>query len=226
MLLSKKANTKDTQLKSQLLLSFKDDDQSKGSENIWVQSGFFGEQRADLTIQKANFPEITLIYVNQAHVSLVKAGEKTIYCYFIILAKIMPLANIDPAINLDTYVLKDDEVVIYTPVYNTITGLYHGLTKKLGLITLRGDTKERFYSDGYSKEKSALLFCSMKSHLPNIFSSTAFKNQQSVFWIKMSSRQSNLNYSFFCLPLWTERTTFFNRKIMFICIRLIYLLMI
>ena len=53
--LSKEANTKDTQLKSQLLLSFKDDDQSKGSENIWLQLGFFGEQRVDLTLQKANF---------------------------------------------------------------------------------------------------------------------------------------------------------------------------
>ena len=77
MLLSKEANTKDTQLKSQLLLSFKDDDQSNGSENIWLQSGFFGEQRADLTIQKASFSEITLTYVNQAHVSLVKGGEKS-----------------------------------------------------------------------------------------------------------------------------------------------------
>ena len=57
MLLSKEANTKDTQLKSQLLLSFKDDDPSKGRENIWPQFGFFGEQRSDLTILKANFPE-------------------------------------------------------------------------------------------------------------------------------------------------------------------------
>ena len=40
-LLSKEANTKDTQLKSQLLLSFKDDDPSKGSENIWPQFGVF-----------------------------------------------------------------------------------------------------------------------------------------------------------------------------------------
>ena len=68
ILLSKEANTKDTQLKSQLLLSFQDDDQSKASENIWLQPGFFGEQRADLTIQKPNFPERTLTYVNQAHV--------------------------------------------------------------------------------------------------------------------------------------------------------------
>ena len=57
----------------------------------------------------------------------------------------MPMANIDPAINLDTYTPKDDEVIIYTPMYNTVTGLYYGITKKLGLITLRCDTKEHFF---------------------------------------------------------------------------------
>ena len=41
MLLSKEASTKDTQLKFQLLLSFKDDDPSKGSESIWLESGYF-----------------------------------------------------------------------------------------------------------------------------------------------------------------------------------------
>ena len=158
MLLSKEANTKDTQLKSQLLLSFKDDDQSKGSENIWLQPGFFGEQRADLTLQKANFPEITLTYVNQARVSLVKGGEKAIYCDYVILAQIMPLANIDPLINLDTYEPKDNEVVIYVPMYNTVTGLYYGLTKKLGMITLRGDAQERGFFLTVIVRKRA-LFC-------------------------------------------------------------------
>ena len=120
MLLSKEANTKDTQQKSQLLLSFKDDD-------------------------KDNFPEITLTYVNQACVSLVKGGEKAIYYDYVILAQIMPLANIDPLINLDMYEPKDNEVVIYVPMPNTVTGLYYGLTKKLGMITLRGDAQERFF---------------------------------------------------------------------------------
>ena len=158
MLLSKEANTKDTQLKSQLLLSFKDDDQSKGSENIWLQPGFFGEQRADLTLQKTNFPEITLTYVNQARVSLVKGGEKAIYCDYVILAQIMPLANIDPLINLDTYEPKDNEAVIYVPMYNTVTGLYYGLTKKLGMITLRGDAQERGFFLTVIVRKRA-LFC-------------------------------------------------------------------
>ena len=77
--------------------------------------------------------------------TLVKGGEKAIYCDYVILAQIMLLANIDPLINLDTYEPKDNEVVIYVPMYNTVTGLYLGLTKKLGLITLRGDAEERFF---------------------------------------------------------------------------------
>ena len=87
----------------------------------------------------------------------------------------MLMANIDPAINLDSYVPKQNEVVIYCLVYNTSTGLYCGVTKKLGLITLKGDVKERLFSYGFHKEKSSVLYCSMTSPLPNLFSCNAFK---------------------------------------------------
>ena len=70
----------------------------------------------------------------------------------------MPLANIDPLINLDTYEPKDNEVVIYVPMYNTVTGLYYGLTKKLGMITLRGDAQERVFFLTVIVRKRA-LFC-------------------------------------------------------------------
>ena len=87
----------------------------------------------------------------------------------------MLVADVDPSINLDTYVLKENEVIMYCPVYNKSTGLYGGLTKKLGYITLQRDDREKLYSYGYNKEKSSLLYCSMKTPLPNMFSSTAFK---------------------------------------------------
>ena len=48
---SKEATNKDNQLKTQMLVSFQDDE-SKGSEKVWLESGFFGDQRADLTIIK------------------------------------------------------------------------------------------------------------------------------------------------------------------------------
>ena len=87
----------------------------------------------------------------------------------------MPIANQDPKFNLDNYVCKENEVIIYCPVYNKSTGIYGGLTKKLGYITLQGDSA-RFFSYGFNKEKSSLFFSSMKTELPNMFSCTGFKN--------------------------------------------------
>ena len=112
---------------------------------MWLESGFFGDQRSELTIQKANFPENTLCYINQGSVSLVKGGEKAMYLEFEVLGQIKPAANIDPAINLDTHVYKENEVLIYTPVYKKSTALYGGLSKKLCYITLRGDERESVF---------------------------------------------------------------------------------
>ena len=128
--LSKEATSKDHQLKTQMIVSL-NDDESKGSGRIWLETGFFGDQRAELTILKANFRENSLCYVNQGSVSLVKGEEKAIYLDFIVLGQLMPVANVDPSINLDTYVFKENEVIVYCPVYKKSTGLCGGLTKKL-----------------------------------------------------------------------------------------------
>ena len=55
------------------------DDETKNSEKEWQESGFFDDHRSDLTIQKANFPENTLCYVNQGSVLLVKGDGQAIY---------------------------------------------------------------------------------------------------------------------------------------------------
>ena len=175
--LLKEATSKDAQLKTQMVLSLQDDE-SKNTERIWSESSFIGDQRAELTILKANFPKNTLVLVNQGTVSLVKGGEKAIYLDFVIIGQLMPAANIDPKIDLDNYECKENEVILYIPVYNTATGLYGGLVKKLAYITLRGDAKEKFMSYGYSKENSSLLYCSMKKPL-SIFNCTAFKKHVS-----------------------------------------------
>ena len=142
---------------------------------MWQKSGYFDDHGSDLTIPKANSPENTLVYVNQGSVSLVKGGGQAIYLEFVVIGQLMPVANPDPSINLETHVFKEDEALLYVPIYNKATGMYGGLTKKLAHITLRGDANERFFSYGYSKEKSTLLYCTMKHPLPNIFHCTAFK---------------------------------------------------
>ena len=126
-----------------MVVSFQDD-KSKGTERTWLESGFFSDQRAQLTIVKANFPENTPAYINQGTVSLVKGGEKAVYLDFVVLGQIIPAANVDPKLDLDKYDYKENEVLLYTSVYNTATGIYGGLTKKLAHITLRGDKTKVF----------------------------------------------------------------------------------
>ena len=54
----------------------------------------------------------------------------------------MPVTDPDPSINLETHVFKEDEALLYVPVYNKATGMYGGLIKKLAHITLRRDANE------------------------------------------------------------------------------------
>ena len=187
-----------------MVLSFQDDDALKSTEKIWKESSFFGDQRAELTIAKANFPENTLVLVNQGSVSLVKGGEKTLYLDFVIIGQIVPAANVDPTIDLNEYDYKENEVMLYVPEYNTTTGLNGGLTKKLGYIILRGDPKERFLSYGYNKEQSSLLYCSMRKPLPNIFNYTSFKKHISYL---LDENQNNSKFSnlFLYLPSTLDR---------------------
>ena len=120
------------------MMFLNDDNDPQKTEIIWKSNGFFKEQRTDLTIKKPNFPENTLVYVNQGSISPIK-GEQAIYLEFVILGQILPFANPDPKINLGNHDFKDNEVLLFVPSYNTETGLHQGLKKILGYITLRGD---------------------------------------------------------------------------------------
>ena len=140
MFLSKEASNKDQQLKTQM--SRFQDYESKNTEHVWQKSGFFNDHRSDLTIPKANYPENTLCYVNQGSLSLVKGGGQAIYLEFVVHGQLMPVANRDPSINLETHDFKENEALLYVPVYNKGTSLYGGLTKKLAHITLRGGSDE------------------------------------------------------------------------------------
>ena len=137
--------------------------------------------------------------MNQGQVSLVKGGEKATYLEFIVCGQIMPIANPDLSINLDTHVFKENDVLIYVPVYNKSTGLYRCLKKMLGHITLRGDD---FY--GFSKEKITLLYCILKDPLPNIINCTAFKKHHGFF---LDENQKKVYFSklFLYLPSTLDR---------------------
>ena len=80
LFLSKEVTSKDQQLKTQRLISLKDNE-SKKAETVSKGNGFFDEHTSDLTITRPNFPENTLVYVNQGSISTVKDGH-AIYLEF------------------------------------------------------------------------------------------------------------------------------------------------
>ena len=47
--LSKEDTSKDQQLKTQMMISFQDDE-AKNTEHVWQESGFFDDHQSDLTI--------------------------------------------------------------------------------------------------------------------------------------------------------------------------------
>ena len=61
MYLPKETTTKERSLKTQVLLTT-GDTKTTDTEKIWKKAGFFGDQTTDFTINKANFPENTLVY--------------------------------------------------------------------------------------------------------------------------------------------------------------------
>ena len=85
LFLSKEASNKDVNLKTQIMIAMKEDKAESSTESIWKENGFFKEQRTDLTIGTSNFPENTLVYVNNGSIWPVKGGH-AMYLEFVILA--------------------------------------------------------------------------------------------------------------------------------------------
>ena len=102
---------------------------------MWKSNGFSGDQKTDLTTIKANFPENTLVYVNNGSIFAVKGGQTAVYLDYVILAQILPVMNFPD--KLGNYQYEDNEVLMYVPLYNPQNGLYRGIKKSLANIVLR-----------------------------------------------------------------------------------------
>ena len=86
-----------------------------------MENGFFNEQRSDLTTTKPDFPENTLVYVNQGSISTVKCGY-TIYLEFVILGQLMPVAN------------PDTQMITINLRIMTLVCLYQSIIKQQGCM--------------------------------------------------------------------------------------------
>ena len=202
MLLSKEATSKDAQLKPQMFLSLADDE-SKSSEKIWNEFVFFGDQRAELTIMKANFPENCFVYIKQGQAPVVKGGEKTIYLDYVVLGQIMPAANADPSINFDIMSAKKMSLLFIVQfITNQLD--YMVVSLKVGLCdTYSRLTREIFFL-WVPKRKNSMFFSTMKTELPNIFSCTAFRKHFS-YLLDQNQNQVKCSGMFLYLPSALDR---------------------
>ena len=173
-----------------------------------------------LTLFKRDFPENTLIYINQGTISTVK-GNLAIYLVNVVLGQVLPMITCPP--DIENYVCGESKVKMFVLIYNTETGEFKGIQKLLGYIMVIGDKDECFLNYSYNSNKSTVLFSSFKQVLPNIFQSTSFKKHNSMLTEEREESSSRL---FFYLPSTTDRKETINTMTTFTFTQLIVCTMI
>ena len=179
----------------------------KKSINLWENIGYFGTESCDFSIEKANLPENTIVYINQAYQSF-KDGKKVYYNDVFIIAQIMPLAQ-QPK-EIESYQLKDNEVKILRPRYDPISGEFLGIEYCVALVTVRNDPEEQFFDYGYHKENSKVLYSTRKLKVPNSFKTTIF-GQHRMQYEGGAFDEQKFSKLFFYLPSTVDRNEKINK---------------
>ena len=105
-------------------------------EKIWKKHDFFNAIKSDFNMEKVNYPENTLFYINQA--IKVKNNKKIFYCDYFILILRQIVESSNPPENISTHTLKENEVRMIRPKYDTSTGEFEGLYKTIGFLVVKG----------------------------------------------------------------------------------------
>ena len=130
--------------------------------------------KPDFNMEKVNYPENTLFYINQAYLT-VKNNKKIFYCNYFILGQIVESSN--PPENISPYTLKENEVRMIRPKYDTSTGQFKGLYETIGFLVVWGAAEEIFFNYGYDQNKSKILYSHYRRKIPSFFSDTTFSRQ-------------------------------------------------
>ena len=125
MILSKEMTEKDRSLKTQLLITENEGKDVLSGEKVWKNNGFFGDIKPEMSLEKVNLPENTLIYINQSYLSTIKSGDIAMYNHNFILGQLITAAN-QPT-DIENYVCNDNEVNLFCCIYDLATGEFKGI---------------------------------------------------------------------------------------------------
>ena len=208
ILLSKELTDKDRSMKTQLIIrSQSSDDEKLSGEQVWKNNGFFKDIRPELNLEKVNIPENCLCYVNQAFLSTVKNGDIAMYAQNFIIGQLIFAAN-QPK-DISTYTCLPNEVKLLSCVYDLESGEFKGVRQQLAYIVLRGDEHEIFFSYGFDKSKSKVLYSYSKQQIPDAFISTIFKKHFNE--IMNEKRNEDSSSLFYFLPSISDRKETINQ---------------
>ena len=170
----------------------KSSSQKRKRTDCWPDSGYFKQDCNKFSLVKANIPEMTLFYLNNASLYASKSDYTYFYAENYIIAQIIPLAN-SPT-DLSTYELKPDEVKILKTQYNVSTGQFLELIESIGQIPVRGDAGETFFDYGFDQNKGKI---------PNCFRSGMF----SIYNEKLQQGKLSTDFSrvYYYIPPTTDR---------------------
>ena len=169
----------------------------RNSTDLWPKNGFFRSQAGDFSLEKANLPKMTILYLDQAYLSC-KDNKKIYYTDMYIIGQVVPLLN--PPEDLKYYQLKSDEVKLIKPNYNPVSGQLLGLIKSLGYLTVCRDEQEHFFDCGFNKENSKILYSTQKMKIPNSFSMIIF-NRHRIQYESGAFSETDFSNVFFFLAI-------------------------
>ena len=176
------------------------------AERVWRQYGFFDSGKSYYSMEKVNYPENTILYLNQAYLT-VKENKTIYYRDFFVLGQIVEAAN--PPEDISTYVLKENKVKMIRPKSNAETGEFLGLYETVRFMVVRGSPDEVFFNYGYSKDKSKVLYLYYRRRIPNSFSGTIFNRHRAM--IETGEIDSDFSNIYFFLLSITDRSEDINQ---------------
>ena len=95
----------DSRGRSEIKVSADKDHEKKTSQTVWPNYRYFGFYACEFALEKANLPENTIFYINQAYLSY-KDGKKIYYSDIFIIGQIILFLH-QPK-NIDDFVLKEN----------------------------------------------------------------------------------------------------------------------
>ena len=187
----------------------------------WPRNGFFTGDCDNFKVVKANMPENTVFYVNQAYTTT-KDGKKYHYNDLYVIGQLMPLAPQAQPDDIDTYICAHNEVKILRALYDLKTGKFQGIKQCVAAITVRGDDNAQFFDYGYDeKNDTTRLYSVQKTKIPSSFRSTCFTFLKDK--IESNSLRGDFSDMFFFLPSTIDRCEEVNKYLTMVYLRPVFL---